>query len=114
MSHEVVQIIKLVKYNRKSHEMISVTCKCIPATVNKEMYKNEHSHEMTQFRNRIAIWPSLHEPVLIYGSSHGSVFESPMLRVYNEDQSESGPSLLKLGSDLTGQVRNTVARKRYK
>ena len=43
MSHEVVQVIKLVKYNRKSHEMISVTCKYIPTTVNKEMHKNEHS-----------------------------------------------------------------------
>ena len=49
MSHEVVQVIKLVKYNRKSHEMISVTCKCILTTVNKEMHKNEHSHEMTLF-----------------------------------------------------------------
>ena len=46
MSHEVVQVIKPVKYNRKSHEMISVTCKCIPTTVNKEMHKNEHSHEI--------------------------------------------------------------------
>ena len=55
MSHEVVQVIKLVKYNRKSHEMISVTFKCIPTTVNKEIYKNEHSHEMTQFSNRIAV-----------------------------------------------------------
>ena len=36
MFHEVVQVIKLVKYNRKSHEMISVTFKCIPTTVNKE------------------------------------------------------------------------------
>ena len=49
--------------------MISVTCKRIPTTVNKEMHKNEHSHEMTRFRNRIAVWSSLHEPVLIYGSS---------------------------------------------
>jgi len=47
MPHEVVQVIKLVKYNRKSHEMISVTCKHIPTMVNKEMHKNEHSHEMT-------------------------------------------------------------------
>ena len=32
--------------------MISVTCKCIPTTVNKELHKNEHSHEMTRFWNR--------------------------------------------------------------
>ena len=40
MPHEVVQGIKLVKSNRKSHEMISVTCKRIPTTVNKEIHKN--------------------------------------------------------------------------
>jgi len=57
---------------------------------------NEHSHEMTRFRNRIAVWSSLHEPVLIYGSSHGSVFESPLYRVHNEHESRSGPGLLQL------------------
>jgi len=36
MSHEVVQVIKLVKYNRKSHEMISVTCEHIPTAVNTQ------------------------------------------------------------------------------
>ena len=36
MSHEVVQVIKLIKYNRKSYEMISVTCKCMPTTVNTQ------------------------------------------------------------------------------
>ena len=46
MSHEVIQVIKQVKYNRKPHEMISVTCKRIPATVNKEMHKNEYSHKI--------------------------------------------------------------------
>jgi len=81
MSHEVIQVIKLVKYNRKSHEMIRVTCKRTPTIVNKEIHKNKHSHEMTRFRNRIAVWSSLHKPVLIYGPSYGSVFESPMYRV---------------------------------
>jgi len=36
MSHEVVQVIKLVKYNRKLHEMTSVTYKCIQITVNTQ------------------------------------------------------------------------------
>ena len=79
MSHEMVQEIKLVKYNRKSHEMISVTCKRIPTMVNKEIHKNGHSHEMTRFRNRIGVWSSLHEPVLIYGSSHGSSSNRPCI-----------------------------------
>ena len=56
---------------------------------------------MTQFRNRIAVWSSLHEPVLIFGS----VFELPVYRVHNEHDSESGSGLPKLGSDLTEQVR---------
>ena len=43
MSYEVARVIILVKYDRKSHEMMSVTCKCIPATVNEEVHKNEHS-----------------------------------------------------------------------
>ena len=88
MPHEVVQEIKPVKYNRRSHEMISVTCKRIPTMVNKEMHKNEHSHEMTRFLNRIVVWSSLHELVLVYGSSHSSVFESPMYRVHNEHESD--------------------------
>ena len=74
--------------------MISVTCKRIPTTVNKKMHKNEHPHEMTWFWNRIAVWSSLHEPVLLYGSSHGSVFKSPLYRVHNEHESGSGPGLL--------------------
>jgi len=49
---------------------------------------------MTRFWNRIAVWSSLHELVLIYGSSHGSIFESPMYRVHNEYESESGLGLL--------------------
>jgi len=60
---------------------------------------------MTRFRNRIAVWSSLHESVLIYGSSHGSVFESPLYWVHNEHESGSGPGLLYLGSDLTERVR---------
>jgi len=74
--------------------MITLICKRIPITVNKEMHKNEHSHEMMQFRNRIAIWSSLYEPVQIYGSSHRSVFESPMYWVHNEHESGSGLGLL--------------------
>ena len=96
MFHEVVQVIKLVKYNRKSHEMISVTCKCIPTAVNKEMHKNEHSHKMMQFRNRIAVWSSLHELALIYRSSHETVFELPVYQIHNEHKSESYPGLLQL------------------
>ena len=46
MSHEVIQVIKLVKYNRKLHEMISATCK---AYRQWQIHKNEHSHEMTRF-----------------------------------------------------------------
>jgi len=106
MSHEVLQVIKLVKYNRKSHEMIRVTCKCIPTTVNKEIHKNKHSHEMTQFRNRIVVWSSLHESVRIFGSSHGSVFESPLYRVHNRHNSES--PVTKFGSHEL--VRNAVTR----
>ena len=94
MTHKVVQGIKLLRHKRKSHEMISVTGKCIPTTVNKQLHKNEHSHEMTRFWNQIAVWSSLHEPVLIYGSSHGPVFESPLYRVHNEHESGSGPGLL--------------------
>ena len=92
MSHG--QVIKLVKYNRKSHEMIRVTCKRLPTTVNKEIHKNKHSYEMTQFWNQIVVWSSLYEPVLIYGSSHGSVFELPVYRVYNGHKFELGPDLL--------------------
>jgi len=44
---EEIGIIKLVKYNRKSYEMIRVTCKRIPTIANKEIYKNKHSHKMT-------------------------------------------------------------------
>jgi len=41
MSYEVIQVIKLVKYNRKPHKIIRVTCKRIPTTVNKEIHKNK-------------------------------------------------------------------------
>jgi len=40
MFHEVIQVIELVKYNRNSHEMITLICKRISKTVNKEMHKN--------------------------------------------------------------------------
>ena len=91
---KVIQLIKLVKYNRKSHEIITLICKRIPTMVNKKIHKNKHSHEMTRFWSRIALWTSLHEPVLIYGSSHGSVFKSPLCRVHNEHESGSGLGLL--------------------
>ena len=100
MSHEVIQVIKLVKYNRKSHEMMRVTCKRIPTTVNKEIHKNKHSHKMTLFWNRIAVWSLLHEPILIYGSSHGSVFELPVYWGHNGHESESSITRL----DLTKRV----------
>ena len=60
---------------------------------------------MMRFQNRIVIWSPLHEPVLIYDSSHGSVFESPLYRVHNEHESGLGLGLLYLGSDLTERVR---------
>ena len=100
MSHEVVQINKLVKYNRKSHEMMRVTCKCIPTTV---IHKNKHSHEVTRFWNRIAVWSSPHEQELFHETSHGSVFESPMYRVNNEHESGSGLGLLLSSSDCTNE-----------
>ena len=36
-----------------------------------------------------AVWSSLHEPVLIYGSFHGSVFKSSLYRVQNGYKFES-------------------------
>ena len=39
---------------------------------------------MTRFWIRIAIWSSLYELVRIFKSSHMSVFESAVYRVYNE------------------------------
>ena len=62
-----------------------------------------NTHEMTRFRNRIAVWSLLHEPVLIYGLSHGSVFELPLYRVHNEHEFGSGPGLIEW-------IRNTVTR----
>jgi len=49
---------------------------------------------MMRFWNRIVIWSSLHEPVLISGFFHKPVFESLVYWVYNEHQSESGPDFL--------------------
>ena len=48
---------------------------------------------MTQFWNWIVIWSSIHEPVLIYGSSYRSVFKSPLYLVHSEHESGSGPGL---------------------
>jgi len=48
MFQEGIEVIKLVKYNRKSHEMIRVTCKSLPTTVNKEIHKKKYPHEMTR------------------------------------------------------------------
>jgi len=74
--------------------------------VNKEIHKNKHSHEMTRFQNRIAVWSSLHESVMFYGSSHGSVFESPVHRVQNGYKSES--PVTEFGS--SERVRNAITR----
>ena len=89
MSHEMIQVIILVKYLRQLHEMIKVKHKYLLTTVNKKKYKSKRSHEMMRCWIRIAVWSSLHEPVLIYGSSHGSVFKSPLYRVQNMYKSES-------------------------
>jgi len=45
VSHEVVQVAKLITYNKKPHELISVTCKCVLRTIGKEMHKHEHSQQ---------------------------------------------------------------------
>jgi len=67
---------------------------------------------MTRFRNRIAIWSPLHELALIYGSSYGSVFESPLYR----DHNGTNPNRVLVscnGSDVTEQIRNAVARNQH-
>jgi len=51
MSHEVIQVIILVKYLRQSHEMIKVKHKYLLTTVNKKKDKSKYSHEMTWFWN---------------------------------------------------------------
>jgi len=106
MSHEVIQVIKVVKYSRKSHGMIRVTCKRIPTMVNKKIHRNKYSHEMMWFQNRIVVWSSLYKSVLIYGPTHGSVFESLVYRVHNGHKSES--HVTEFGS--SEQVRNVVTR----
>ena len=100
MSHEMIQVIILVKYLRQSHEMIKVKHKCLLTTVNKKKDKSKHSHVITWFRNRITVWSLLHEPVLIYESSRGSVFESLVHRIICKHESESPAT----GPDLTRQV----------
>ena len=69
--------------------MIQVIIRCLLIMVNKKIHKNKHSHEMTRFRNRIAVWSPLHEPVRISELSHGLVFESPVYRVHNKHESKS-------------------------
>jgi len=64
--------------------MIRVTYKYLVTTINKKITQDKHSHEITWFRNRIAVWSSLHKLALIYESSHWSVFESPVYRIHNE------------------------------
>ena len=59
---------------------------------------------MTRFRNRIAVWSSLHVLTLIYGSSHGSVFESPLYRVHNGTNSDR-VRVSRNGQDLTKLFR---------
>jgi len=71
------------------------------ATVIRKRHGNKHSHEITWFWIRIATWSSLHEPVQISGSSHRSVFKSPVYRVICEHKSESPAT----GLDLTKRVR---------
>jgi len=41
MSHEETQVIILVKYIRRPHEMIRVTHICLLTTVNKEMIQEQ-------------------------------------------------------------------------
>ena len=61
---------------------------------------------MTRFRNRIAVWSSLHELVLIYESSNGSVFELLVYQVHNEHISGSDPGLQqRSGSHQMNQKR---------
>ena len=86
--------------------MIQITCKRISTTVNKEIHKNKHSHEMMRFQNRIIVFSSLHESVQICGSSHGPVFESPVNRVHNEHSSD--PPVTEFRSH--DRVRITVTR----
>ena len=69
--------------------MIPVIYRCLLATVNKKIHKNKHSHKMTLFWIRIAVWSSLYELVRISGSSNGSVFESLVYRIHKGHKSES-------------------------
>jgi len=91
----------LIKWYKKNH-------KHLLATINKKKDKNKYSHEMTRFWNRIAVWSSLHNPVLTYGSSRGSVFKSSWYRVQNGYKSES--LVIKFGSNE--RVWNAVTRNR--
>jgi len=56
---------------------------------------------MTRFWIRIVVCSSLHEAIQIFGSSHRSVFESPVYRVHNEHEFKSPVT----DPDLTKRVR---------
>jgi len=84
MSHEVIQVIILAKYIRRSNEIIQVTYKYYWQREIRKWYKSKHSHEMMQFWNWIIICSLLHELVRISELSHRSVFESPVYWVHNE------------------------------
>ena len=85
----LTMINKKIHKNKHSHKMIKVKHKYLLTMINKEKDKSKHSHEMTRFCNWITVWSLLHELVVIYGSSHGSIFESPKHRVQNGYKSES-------------------------
>ena len=89
--------------------MIQVIYRCLLTMANKKIDKNKHSHEMTRFWNRIAIWSSQHEPIQTFRSSHGSVFESPVYRVHNG----TNPNLPWPSPNLTKPVRNAVTRTKH-
>ena len=105
MSHEVIQVIKLVKYNIKSYGIIRIKHN---NGKRRKWHKNKHLHEMTRFQSWIIVWSLLHKLVRISGSSHGSIFESPVFQVHNEHQSESHVT----GPDLTKRVWNAAIRNR--
>jgi len=68
---------------------------------------------MMYFWNRIAIWSSLHEPVLIFGSSYGSVFQFPINPVHNEYISGSpvtGPDCCNMPPNTQGHVYTYAVR----
>ena len=93
MSHEVIQVIKLAKYNRKSHEMIRVTCKCLLTMVNTQEQTLTWNDVISEPNRRLVFTA---RTGTVYGSSHDSVFESPLYRVQNGYNFES--SVIEFGS----------------